>query len=287
MKKISKLLMPLLMATMLLPGCSGSNSTTKVYKIKITNGNLSISTKLNFDYNYFLGDNQRYSKDLSNIALALANDGDDSWSTEITNGSIKKDNFQDKEAIYKEFDCKDFVKVDLDGSKYEEDLYDTNRLIMAHHEFEKDENKYDVVFIAYAMTGPQTEWISNLDVGAENEGYYVESGVTHSYWKNKSNHKGFDVAANRTYEYIDEYLENKVSQDSNTKKILFFSGYSRGAALANIAVNDYNLKNSNDEYKIFGYTFSTPNTICANVTGTDNNKNLFNIVNEDRIGLGI
>ena len=35
-------------------------------------------------------------------------------------------------------------------------------------------------------------------------------------WKNKNNHKGFDVAANRVSEYVDDYLTKNIEKE--TKK---------------------------------------------------------------------
>jgi len=166
--------------------------------------------------------------------------------------------------------AKDITFIQMDHNKYDEDYDDVCSFELAHYEFDYKNKHQQVFFVTYMGTDQEREWASNFDIGADNFQYnqYHE----HKDWKNKDNHKGFDVAANRSYEYIDEYLNSQSLNDY--EKILFISGHSRGAGIANISGYHYS---QNESYKTFCYTFGTPVTTTTHNTLNSSIHNVINV----------
>lgn len=221
------------------------------------------------DYSFFLGDNTVYNNDIALFGTALCNDLSDEWQTSIK-GVTYKDRL-DKTILLNEVGLLDPVVTDLSDNNYEVDENDTSRFGMGHYPIVKNNKRYEVVVVSIAPTMGNEAWLSNLDIGAVTTGYDTNYGLNHPDWVNKENHKGFDVASNRIKAYLDSYIA-KIPYNPNI--ILFITGYSRGAAIANIMSADYT-KNSN--YKVFGYTFETPNTVCTTSDTVTDYKNIFNI----------
>jgi hypothetical protein len=123
--------------------------------------------------------------------------------------------------------------------------------------------------------GGDIEWSSNFDVGADTTAYKNMTG-THSLWKNKQNHKGFEVAANKLLELYNDYLDRHDLK--NKKKSILITGHSRGAGIANILGAHFE---DDSSYRSFTYTFAAPYT----TTSKNYNKytSVFNIANKDDI----
>ena len=147
---------------------------------------------------------------------------------------------------------------------------DLSEITIGHREVTYQGVTRDIIFIAVRGTDATIEeWSSNFDVGANTTDYW---DVANPHWRNKDHHKGFDVAANRLDEFIKDYISNL---DGNTSKVLYFTGHSRGAAIANILASMY----VDAGYSTVGYTFATPSTtLDKNVSSY---KTIFNIVNSD------
>lgn len=87
---------------------------------------------------------------------------------------------------------------------------------------------------------------------------------------------GFDITVNRLNLKLKEYMDANGLNSSNS--ILWFTGHSRGGALANILA----AKRVNSGYEVFAYTFASPaTTTIANATTATKYKCIFNIINED------
>ena len=121
--------------------------------------------------------------------------------------------------------------------------------------------------------GSFEEMFSDLDIGADTERYFHITDSKHSEWNNRYNFKGLDVTANRAIRAIEEYMENT---DVSGPSILWISGFSRGAGIANI-VGSY-FENS-PRVIPFTYTFASPNTTTAYNAGQF--ETIFNIINLD------
>ncbi len=118
----------------------------------------------------------------------------------------------------------------------------------------ENQDKYLVV-VAIRGGGYGAEWADNFKVGIDSD-YHV----------------GFETAANRIIDYVESY----VSQHCQNGMVrLWVTGYSRGAAIANIASSKLSQKASGD-MSVVSYTFATPLTI---VNPIENQNNIFNIIN--------
>lgn len=119
------------------------------------------------------------------------------------------------------------------------------------------------------------EWSSNFDVGADTAEYYHLTGY-HSEWKNKENHKGFDVTANRIKSVVDDYINEHT--DSTIPTVLWITGHSRGAGIANILGAIYE---DEENFSTYTYTFAAPNTTTSTTSSSYKYNSIFNIVNTD------
>ena len=228
------------------------------------------------DYKYLIdGDNEAYSKELSKMSALFASDVYNNvyltFSAGATGGNDSPTNFGSGLGL------RNLISYDIKGSDYACDEDDVTQFVVGHRSFIYNGKACEVIIVSVRGTNKtNAEWSSNFDVGADSKDYYDMVGYDHPHWKNKLNHKGFDVTANRVYEKLAEYIGEYVDKDSQIS--LLVTGHSRGAAVANILGQMFT---DNTDYKIFAYTFAAPNnTTAANASSY---KNIFNIVNSDDI----
>ena len=127
--------------------------------------------------------------------------------------------------------------------------------------------KYLVCVVIRGTNETLEEWQSDFDVGG--------TSTSHEHWLNSSNHMGFDITANRIEYILDYYLNQRGFNSSNS--IIWITGHSRGAAIANIiAANKID-----DGFNVFGYCFATPGTTTSSTASAAKYKSIFNIINED------
>ena len=228
-----------------------------------------------FDYTSFFDNNTIYKKDLAVLGSILANlayihdDGEKKIHTSIslTKGVKVKD--KGIEEFYSTFGLDDYEDYRL--SKYYNDD-DISEMMIGHRNIELDGSKKEIIVVSVRGTdGTIEEWSSNFDVGADTDDYWDRDN---EYWRNKKNHKGFDVAANRLYDHIIDYVNSNTDKESD--KIIYIVGHSRGAAIANILGSKFEENNS---YKSFVYTYASPET-TTDLFYSDY-RTIFNIVNTD------
>ena len=110
--------------------------------------------------------------------------------------------------------------------------------------------------------GYGAEWASNFHVG--------ETG----------NHAGFDGAAKKVLASLNVYLQDMSKRKRYTGTVkLWVTGYSRGAAIANLLAHYINAGQADplaDASCMYAYTFATPSGAYEDLSRTDGN--LFNIV---------
>ena len=109
--------------------------------------------------------------------------------------------------------------------------------------------------------GYGAEWASNFSVG------------------NTGNHAGFQMAADEVYRSLVSYLR-EIKNNSQGDIKLWITGFSRGAAVANLTTHMVNanqlVKNSN----VYAYTFATPKGYYGTSNSSSDN-NLFNIISSN------
>ena len=255
-----------------------SNSFKGILYYKATNGKtIASGIDLTMDYKYFIdGNNNTYSQDIAKLSALLASDVYDDVYVKLTEGAATGGN-DTPTTFGKLLGLKDAKFYKLTSSSYSVDKNDITDFLVGHRKIVRNGKTYEVIIVSVRGTNAtNAEWSSNFDVGADTQEYYSAMGSSHPHWKNKQNHKGFDVTANRVYEKLSQYISTYVN--SNAETSILVTGHSRGAAVANILGQMLEDKTS---YKTFGYTFATPNTTTAKNATTY--KNIFNIVNEDDI----
>ena len=228
------------------------------------------------DYKLFFdGSNTTYSKDIAKLSILYASDIYKDlyvqFTSGTTGGSDTATNFGKKLGL------NDVKSYKVTASEYAVDKNDVTEFFVGHKKIVYKGVIREILVVAVRGTNAtNAEWSSNFDVGADTKEYYDAMGDSHPHWKNKQNHKGFDVASNRVYEKLTSYINTYISADAEVSMLV--TGHSRGAAIANILSQMYT---DNTDYKVFGYTFAAPNTTTAKNAASY--KNIFNIINKDDI----
>ena len=259
----------------------GSGSLSKSYKgtmnYKTTDGkSKTCSVDFVVDYEKLItGDNTVYSKDISKLSILMASDIYKNLYIKFTSGATGG---SDTSTTFgKKIGLSDVKAYSISSADYSVDKDDITDFVVGHKKISYNGKTYEVIMVSVRGTNDTTaEWSSNFDVGADTRDYYSIMGNSHPDWKNKLNHKGFDVTANRVYDKLAAYIKSYVA--SNSEVSILLTGHSRGAAIANILGQMYE---DNTSYKVFGYTFASPNTTTA--TNAGKYKSIFNVVNSDDI----
>ena len=234
------------------------------------------------DYRNFVDyDNKEFHNDLAILGSIIINDAPSYGCMSINADDVKNPNSNrdDNKAFYKTFGCPedDIVSFEVNPDDYQQDKYDTTFGIFAHHQFTYNDKSHDVVFASIIGTHGNTEWVSNFDAGAYDSHYSNLETIQddHPDWTNYNNHKGFDVASNRVYrDYLMPYI-NKYTKGEDV--IIFLTGHSRGAAIANLLGARLEKEN---KYKSFTYTYAPPNSTFDEINANTYNS-IFNISNND------
>lgn len=253
-----------------------SNNFKGIMHYELDGKNKTCNVDFSMDYRDLIeGNNKVYSKDLSKLSIIYASDVYDNLYIEFTNGA---NGGNDTPTTFGTILGLDDAKCyDIKSSDYSVDKDDVTEFFVGHRNIVYNGSVSEVIVVSVRGTnGTNAEWSSNFDVGADTTEYYDAVGYDHPDWRNKENHKGFDVAANRVYDKLSEYIDMYV--DSSAKTSILITGHSRGAAIANILSQMFE---DNTSYRTYGYTFATPNSTTA--SKASNYKTIFNIVNEDDI----
>ena len=247
-----------------------TNAYVNDFKGEITANGYTFDINFKMDYRKFFGKdyNKKYDDQmaqLGSIYATLAYGNNISLNSGATfNGEIK--------GFFEKFGLKD-VKVYSLAQYFDDD--DVSEIVIGHRKVTYNNITKDIVIVAVRGTNSTIEeWSSNFDVGADTVDYWDRKNP---YWRNKLNHKGFDVAANRLYDEIERYID---TLDSGTKKSIFIVGHSRGAAVANILGAKFEEDTRWNSYiEPYIYGFATPNTTVAPIQYDT----VFSIVNKDDI----
>lgn len=128
-----------------------------------------------------------------------------------------------------------------------------------------NDEEYTLVAIAVRGAGYEREWSSNFTIGTVGQ------------------HKGFSEGKEIVLEFLRGYFKN---QNISGKVKLWITGYSRGAAIANLvsgAIDDGAVLDDDITYGLddfYSYTFETPaGAFTDDLEGTSRYENIFNIIN--------
>jgi len=166
-------------------------------------------------------------------------------------------NLEQAYELYELEDYEDYKIVDT-FKKVEDIDDDISEMFLGHKTINYNNEEKELITVTVRGTDSTIEeWSSNFDVGADADDYWDRDNPD---WKNKDNHKGFDVTANRLYDEIVRYINSCNLKDCN--KVIYIVGHSRGAALANILGTKFNNDNKCNAYI---YTYATPNTTTYDI----------------------
>ncbi|MCQ2911736.1 MAG: hypothetical protein MJ244_06045, partial [Clostridia bacterium] len=243
---------------------------------------------LEFDYKWITENtNTVYNNKLARAAILLASNA---YSDVYVTTSDTPD-ASDKKSALRELGIDD---ADIIYELYNEDNYDINTedkgldindiagITMGYKLITIGDNTYNVFIFVPDSTEGLAEWESNFDIGAgdgkDTDDYTILTGK-HPDWKNHYNHKGFDVTATREKRIIDKFINDKNNPSYPTS--ILVCGHSRGGAVSNILSK---LLVDENKYKVYAYTFGTPNTVEVNNKNNikiEDYKQIFNHVNKD------
>lgn len=139
--------------------------------------------------------------------------------------------YSDNESFYKHLELDDYYHQAIGPTDEGVDPNDISQIYLAHKEINVKDQTYDICFITMRDSDQGVAWSSDFDIGYDDDSYYSKTGE-HPEWTNKENHKGFDVAANRSLVVAKNYFSTKLNK--NAQQIFYLFGHSRGAALINI-----------------------------------------------------
>lgn len=230
----------------------------------------------NVDYSSFFKNNREYSRNLSVLASLYAADIYADSNFAVTGGA-KGGGSDNPTALGTLFGLKDVEDIKINGNNYGVDIDDSSEFVIGHRKVTyNNASKEVIVVVVRGTNGTNAEWSSNFDIGADTREYYAAVGSSHPDWKNKANHKGFDVTFNRILAKINDYL-SRHSLTSGARSI-FITGHSRGAAIANLLGAHFE---NDSKFTSYTYTFAAPNPTTD--SQVKNYKTIFNIVNKDDI----
>lgn len=128
---------------------------------------------------------------------------------------------------------------------------------------------YTLVAIAVRGAGYGQEWASNFTLGLENQ------------------HRGFSEGKEQVLQFLKTYFE---AQNISGAVKLWITGYSRGAAVANLvagAIDDGYVLDDDISYElddVFAYCFESPaGALIKDVEGKTTYNNIFNVINPNDI----
>lgn len=159
------------------------------------------------------------------------------------------------------------VKTYRLSSSYTDD--DVADFYIGHRAVTYNGTTKEIIVVSVKGTSSEKEWYSNFDIGT------TAKFSNYSDWTISSNHKGFDVAANRIQKLILSYVSSYCTGSST--KAYMLTGHSRGAAIANI-LGARLIDAGNAAYT---YTFASPNTTTNTSANASKYASIFNVVNKD------
>lgn len=218
--------------------------------------------KYHFSESFFTSPSTFYDHELAKMSLNLALSAFNS-ATAAESGYKKQEAAKNVVDLMQNMGFKD---IDVGSYEGKPSRYSIAEAI-GQKQIQDHSQEYTLIAVAVRGGGYEMEWASNVSVFSDRE------------------HQGFSLAASNVMNDLLQYIIRYVDNRDHIK--LWITGYSRGAAVANLmsAKLSQQLKNGNlgnlsiDQSDIYTYTFATPMARAAD--GYDINTidgNIFNIV---------
>lgn len=195
-----------------------------------------------YEDEYFNKSSYEYNPSLATMSLCLELS---SWgSTEVGENYARK--MKNAEELFTEIGFEDFDHNYTDFENFGivgKPTKDSIGVVAGNKQITVDEKDYTLIALAVRGGGYESEWASNLKMGAS------------------GHHTGFSEARDQVITFLQDYIaENEIEGDIK----LWITGYSRAAATANMVAGQINegtvvLPNCNLAMEdMYAYTFETP-----------------------------
>lgn len=198
-------------------------------------------TELSFQPEWFGADAHAYHHGLCRLSLGMAL------------AAFRGDASAPDQEIRSFFESLGFFSPSVE--QFDVTRQDTIGTAIAHRLVEIKGETFPVVAIAVSGGNYGDEWLSNFDTGVGDV------------------HHGFEAAAKETVRRAEEYIGTQGLENAR----FWISGYSRGAAVSNLAAALLVQKGLAEDSRVFAYTFAPPRTVRGGQAAT--HSNIFNIVN--------
>lgn len=224
---------------------SASKTYTASYKSIVTGQTQNLP--FTYNDNFFAAKGNGFNKDLALASIALSSSIYGSFGNDPSsvNGLMSSMGFKKVKA----YNFKTATKDNNDFVAFS----------VGNKTIEIGGKKRNLVLVVIRGTSQNAEWYSNFNLGSDGK-----------------NHKGFYTASQDVMNAVNEYLK----QSNKNDNILWVTGHSRGAAVANIVAERFSTENPYRKNitpsNIYGYTFATPSVSSA-ITNTG--AKLFNFCN--------
>lgn len=246
------------------------SSASTTYSGTLYTSECTTSVGFNYSNSWFSDSPENYNPDLAVLSSLLSAIAYESNYLNVTSGMTVTVPSANKDlAVTKLMTALGFsycASYTLTESTYG-DIH-LSRMFVAHKTLSINGTPKNLICVIIRGTnGSLSEWRSNFDIG--------KTTLSHSEWTTKADHKGFSIAAKRLNTLLDEYITDYCN--SAYENIIWFTGHSRGAAIANVMASKRIIQLNT----VFAYTFASPNTTTSSIAHDSMFDGIHNIVNTD------
>ncbi len=253
---MGKRIISILTVLCLLSFCAGAETVT--IGIPSVYGGIR-AMAIEFNEDFFAKSSYEYDHGLMRTTIALSQAGNGGGDAYGADGDFKRERY-----ALDAFEKLGFT--DAATANYEISLNDTSDKVAFSIARRALSDGSELVLALVRSANYGAEWASNFNVGA---------GETH---------EGFTKSAKGVTDALLNYIETRVESD---RAKIWITGYSRGAAVANLAARtlDEEAAKGNVKFKaedVFAYTFATPATVREGMANESDAlyDNIFNIVSD-------
>ena len=233
------------------------------FKFLASDGTKDLEYTFDFTEDYFNVNSYYYNHDLAKTSLALALSAFNSYDAQRS-GYDKSVAAKNVIAMLRDMGFEDINVDSYEGKPTANSIAQA----IGHKSINIRGLEYTVLAVAIRGGGYEAEWSNNFQVGSDRH------------------HVGFDSSATTVVSEIIDYIENELIDKEKENLKIWITGYSRGAAVANLTGHKINtlINNSTSDSlnmgigDVYVYTFATPIGASGERT-SPKETNIYNIVN--------
>lgn len=227
MSKVRSILCLVMTVVLLALSCAGLAELQQSTAVFIGLDKVDHAVPVDFDEDWFDGDNDVYRQNLARTTLCMAMSAFRATPEPVTSD-------RNVQAFFRDLGFEEYQAIQFDRVPET----DTISTAMALRHMEDEEGPYTLIAVAVCGQGYGNEWVSNFTVGTE------------------SQHTGFQSAARQVYSRFVAY-RNANAPHERVK--LWMGGFSRAAAVSNLTADMVLSSGVVPQDSVYVYTFATPN----------------------------